>query len=219
MSSPEEAEEIIPNPDQIIEAQEELRQHRLAALRNRLQSPMLKDNGVEPESVERKNPSPAEPLPHTVDTEGKAMAAAGASVPIGSSRPKPSAGGKEEGSVIVARELAGNLSTSPEMRAEMRIDELKFSVINNPATSAALSHFSYRYAYDGVRYWGHIVEWWLRGSQGVGGLARRHALQAIANSSGTQAIEKAEKPNPIARNLWNRDWKEKATKQGKTVEE
>jgi len=124
----------------------------------------------------------------------------------------------EQGSVIVAKELAGQLGTAPDIKAQMRIDERKMAVISDQ-TLAALSHFSYRYVYDGVRYFGHITEWWLTGSQGIGGLGRRHILQAMANSSGIQSVDKAEKPNVVARNIFNRNWKKDAEAQGKVVEQ
>ena len=133
-------------------------------------------------------------------------------------RPQQPKSVQKQGSVIVAEELAGQMGTSPELRAQMRIDERKFAVLQD-GTLAALSHFSYRHAYDGIRYWGHITEWWLTGSQGIGGLARRHVLQLMANSSGVQAMDKAEKPNAVARNIWKRDWKKDAQSEGKVIDE
>lgn len=118
----------------------------------------------------------------------------------------------------MAKALAEQLGTAPEMKAQMRIDERKMAVLT-PGTLSALSHFSYRHVYDGIRYWGHITEWELVGSQGVGGLGRRHILQALANTSGVQSIEKAKKPNALARNIWDRDWKQSAEKEGKVADE
>ena len=120
--------------------------------------------------------------------------------------------------MIVAKELAGQLGTAPELKAMKRIDERKMAVLDD-GTLAALSHFSYRYVYDRVRYWGHITEWWLTGSQGIGGLGRRHILQAMANITGVQSVEKAKQPNIIARSLWDRNWKKEAETEGKVVEE
>ncbi len=120
--------------------------------------------------------------------------------------------------MIVAKALAEQIGTAPELKAQMRIDERKFAVLDD-GTLAALSHFSYRYVYDKVRYWGHITEWWLTGSQGIGGLGRRHVLQALANTSGVQTLDKAKKPNIIARSLWDKNWKQRAEEQGKIVED
>jgi len=53
----------------------------------------------------------------------------------------------------------------------------------------------------------------------VGGLARRHMLQALANTSGVQVEERTKKPNVIARNIWNKDWREKALARGENPEE
>jgi hypothetical protein len=210
-------QKVPPNPDEITKSHDNRIEQRAREIQYPIQASEKETDAIVP--VESKMPIPAETTPLAADQEGRVQAAEGSSIPIANVRPKPSPSVKEEGSVIVARELAGQLGTAPELRAQMRIDELKLSVLNNAATSVALSHFSYRYVYDGVRYWGHTVEWWLRGSQGVGGLARRHVLQAIANSSGIQSIEKAEKPNAVARNLWDRGWKEKAQKEGKVIQE
>lgn len=171
-----------------------------------------------PEPAETREPKPAEPTKAQIVEQAQLQKNIGSTIPISNIRPQAPAQIKEEGSVIVAKGLAEQLGTAPEMKAEMRIDERKMAVLDD-ATLAALSHFSYRFVYDGVRYWGHITEWWLTGSQGIGGLARRHILQALANTSGVQSIEKAEKPNVLARNIWDRNWREKAESQGKQAEQ
>ena len=179
---------------------------------------LLYESKIAPQAAEPTEPVPVENTIGEKDSHAAAQRSQGSIVPISSIRPTAPKAVKEDGNVVVARELAGNLGTSPEIRQTMRIDERKFAVLDD-VTLAALSHFSYRYVNDGVRYWGHIVEWWLTGSQGIGGLARRHVLQAIANSSGAQQMDKAKKPNALARNLWDRDWKDKAEAQGKVVED
>jgi hypothetical protein len=134
------------------------------------------------------------------------------------SRPTTNQGQKEQGSTIIAKHLGPQLGTDPDILAQGRWDERKLAILDEN-TLAALSHFSHRYIYDGVRYYGHITEWWLVGSQGVGGLGRQHILKALMFSSGGQNVEKANKPNVISRNLFNRGWKEKAAAEGKEVEE
>lgn len=171
-----------------------------------------------PVAAEPEQPRAAETRKDVAKENAGEQKAQGAQVPVSSFRPQPPTANKEEGSVIVAKALAEQLGTSPEVKAEMRIDERKMAVLTDK-TLAALSHFSYRFVYDEVRYWGHITEWWLTGSQGINGLGRRHVLQALANTSGVQVTEKAEKPNAVARNIWDRNWKKKAEAEGKTVEE
>ena len=210
--------EEIPDPEQI--AQNDM------AARAYIQTytKQLKDTQVkvpEPEAptpAEPKTPQPTETLPPTAEENAAVIKEKGAVFPMPSLRPQPPSKIKEEGSVIVAKALAEQLGTAPELKAQMRIDERKMAVLDD-GTLAALSHFSYRYVYDRVRYWGHITEWWLTGSQGIGGLARRHVLTALANTSGIQTIEKAKKPNIIARSVWDRNWKQKAEAEGKIVEE
>lgn len=173
---------------------------------------------IEPAPAETSQPSPAETSPQILDEEAAEKKKMGAVFPMPGIRPQAGKPSKEQGSVVVAKALAEQMGTSPEIKQQMRIDERKFAVLQD-GTLAALSHFSYRNVYDGVRYWGHICEWWLTGSQGIGGLARRHVLQALANTSGVQAVEKAKKPNVVARSLWDRDWRRKAEKKGLEVEE
>ncbi len=205
------------NPSEIAKAEEEYR---------KLLEKVAKGEKQQSEEEFVPEPTPAEPEhPRAMETtKENAMSNAqvqreeGAVFPQPNIRPQPPQASKEEGSVIVAKALAEQLGTSPELKAEQRIDERKMAVLSDK-TLAALSHFSYRFVYDKVRYWGHITEWWLTGSQGIGGLGRRHILQALANTSGVQAIEKAEKPNVIARNVWDRSWKRKATEEGKQVED
>jgi hypothetical protein len=208
----------IPNPEEIEKNQAAARkfiaqknkEHKEAAQEARLQ--------VEPSPAEAANPMPAETTPKAGDEKAAEQKREGASFPMSNLRPQPPGASKEEGSVIVAKALAEQLGTSPEIKGDMRIDERKMAVLTDN-TLASLSHFSYRFIYDGVRYWGHITEWWLTGSQGIGGMGRRHILQALANTSGIQVMDKAEKPNAVARNIWDRNWKKKAESEGKVVED
>lgn len=207
-------DENIPNPDQIEETWKELNEdiERITKVQKGIvdiKAPVAAETG---------QIHPPEPTPGEADAEGKIQKKDGAKFPMPSSRPQAPSKIREEGNVIVAKELAGQLGTAPELKAQMRIDERKMAVLKDRELPA-IAHFSYRFVYDGVRYWGHICEWQLTGSQGVGGLGRRHILTALANTSGIQAVEKAKKPNAIARNIWKRDWKAEEERKGKIVDE
>ena len=206
----------MPNPDEIDQATLDNRKE----IDKRNRELKREEDRISPEPVmaEHEAPRAAETKKKAAKESSEVQRDQGAQIPQSSTRPQPPTGAKEEGSVIVAKALAEQLGTSPELKSEMRIDERKMGVLSD-TTLAALSHFSYRFVYDGVRYWGHITEWWLTGSQGIGGLGRRHVLQALANTSGVQVLDKAEKPNAVARNLWDRSWKQKAEKEGKVVED
>lgn len=212
-------EENIPNPTQILETWKKIEAAKNAQDTNQNSQIEAEETQDKPEadSSSTNKPHPVVSTPKEQDQKSNIQKMEGAYVPQ-SFRPHPQKPVKEDGSVIVAKGLAEQLGTAPEIKAQMRIDERKLAVLT-PATLSALSHFAFRHVYDGIRYWGHTVEWELVGSQGVGGLGRRHILTAIANSSGTQAIEKAQKPNALARNIWDRDWKKKAEKEGKLVDE
>lgn len=134
------------------------------------------------------------------------------------SRPAPSKAANETGGVIVAKTLAPQLLSDSRHLGQGIIDERKTAVLNE-FTATALGYFSYRATVDKQRFWGHLVGWELVASQGIDGRGRRDALTALANASGVSTSELAKAPNLLARNIWNKDWKEKAEKEGKTVVE
>lgn len=208
----------IPSPLEIVQNDQKAREYIIQQTKQLKGTQVKVPEPEKPTPAESETPKPAQTLPPEAEEQAAVTKEKGSIFPMRSVRPQPLSKVKEEGSVIVAKELAGQLGTSPEMKAQMRIDERKMAVLDD-GTLAALSHFSYRYVYDQVRYWGHITEWWLTGSQGIGGLGRRHILQAMANISGVQSVEKAKQPNIIARSLWDRNWKQKAESEGKVVEE
>lgn len=212
-----DSDQNIPSPDQIEETNRELNAEieKLTKLQKGIPLPPEPEDPTQAESGVI---HPTETTPKEADQHSQTERKKGSSFPMPSNRPQPPQKVKEEGNVIVAKALAEQLGTSPELKQQMRIDERKMAVLQD-GTLASLSHFSYRFVYDGVRYWGHITEWWLTGSQGIGGLGRRHILQALANTSGIQSVDKANKPNAIARNIWDRNWKQKAEQEGKVVDE
>lgn len=122
----------------------------------------------------------------------------------------------ESGSSVVAKALAPQLGSSPRILGTHRIDERKMAVLND-MTQTALGYFAYRGKIDKVRFFRWISGWELVSSQAVGGLARRHILQAISASSGVTVAEVAGRPNIIARNISNRNWKANAVREGKVV--
>lgn len=119
---------------------------------------------------------------------------------------------------IIAEDLAGQLGSSPKYLGAQEIDERKLAVLND-YTQAALGYFQYRGAKGKVRFFNFLVDWELVSSQGINGLARSHILKAIAAGAGIAGTEVAHKPNLIARNVWNREWKEKSVREGKTIVE
>ena len=220
----------IPNPDQIIEKEEEdrLLSYKLAPVKIISPGPPIVDlPDIEAESRQRTPlpPETREPAGHEKN-KGEIIEASkvqkeklpAIATKFPGSRPvRPDKLQKDAG-YIVAEKLAPQLGADPEILAQGRWDERKNSVLTAREVMA-LAHFSYRFVYDKVRYHGHLVDWILVGNQGVGGLGRRHFLQAIASASGSHQVATANKPNVLSRNLWDRDWKDKATAQGKVVEE
>jgi len=128
----------------------------------------------------------------------------------------PTSGREESGSAVVAKALAPQLGSSPAILEAHHIDERKMAVLND-LTQTALGYFNYRGKVDHVRFFRWISNWELVSSQAVGGLARRHILQAISAASGVTVAEVAGRPNMIARNITNRNWKTNAIRSGKVV--
>ena len=125
---------------------------------------------------------------------------------------------EQSGSAVVSASLAPQLGSSPKILSRQSIDERKMAVLNE-LTQTSLGYFNYRGHVDKVRFFRWISEWELISSQAVNGLARRHILQAISAASGVTVTEVAGQPNMLARNLWARNWKEKAVRDGKVVVE
>jgi hypothetical protein len=140
-------------------------------------------------------------------------------VPFGTTqRPQPPNKFREQGSLVVAKILAPQLGTDPRMRAQLLNDELKMGVFDYPILFAGL-HFLNRAEVDGVEYYGYFFRGLFRGTQGIGGRARKDVLQLASNISGSSAQTIAKKPNIIARNTWNKNWRKKAENKGEIVDE
>ena len=127
---------------------------------------------------------------------------------------------EESGIVVVGKVLAPQLGSDQKHLVEQEIDQRKFAVLNE-LCQAAMGHFAYRAQVGGVRYFDRMIEWELNSSPSVGGLGRRQAIQMVnaAAGGGKSSLDVAEKPSWISRNVSKRDWKEKATKEGKVVVE
>lgn len=178
---------------------------------------------------EKKAEAKAEKVAEGVDVKVDSMTPQGSSVSTSStsiesipiipySRPSPQKSSSETGSVIVAKELAGQLGSDPRHLGQQLIDERKLAVLNE-YTATALGYFAYRGDVDKQRFWNHIVGWELVSSQAIDGRGRRDILTALANTSGIQTHEVARKPDILSRNITKRDWKQKAEASGKTVVE
>jgi len=140
---------------------------------------------------------------------------------------------KEDPIVTVAKALAPQMGSDPKHLSRQEIDQRKFAVLE-PYTQAALGYFDWRGGGQpfrtsegkegtrrGIRFWHNIVDWELNTTPSIGGLARRQVIQTVAAAAGVGkgVFEVAEKPGWLARRTTQRDWKEKATKQGKVIAE
>jgi len=119
---------------------------------------------------------------------------------------------------VVAQTLIPQLGSDNLHLTKQIIDMRKYAVLSEP-TQAALGYFDYRADVDKIRFWKHVVDWELNSTPSIGGLNRRQNIQAIGAATGARPVEVAEKPNVLARNITNRQWKEKAAREGKMVVE
>jgi len=135
-------------------------------------------------------------------------------------RPRRKEAVPEDPIVTVAKALAPQMGSDPKHLSKQEIDQRKFAVLNEPC-QAAMGHFNYRAKVDEIRYYDYILAWELNTTPSIGGLGRRQVIQTVAAAAGVGKgiMEVAEKPNVLARNITRRDWKEKATKEGKVVVE
>lgn len=124
----------------------------------------------------------------------------------------PSAG------TVVAQQLVPQMGSDNVHLIRQIIDQRKFAVLSE-STQAALGYFQYRATVDKIRFWDHVCEWELNTTPSIGGLGRRQVIQTIQAASGGRPVDVAEKPNILARNISNRNWKEKAAKKGEMVVE
>jgi len=137
-----------------------------------------------------------------------------------SERPRRKEETPEDPVVTVAKALAPQMGSDPKHLSKQEIDQRKFAVLNEPC-QAAMGHFSYRAKVDQIRYFQEMLEWELSTTPSIGGLGRRQVIQTVAAAAGVGkgVLDVAEKPNILARNITQRDWKEKAAKEGKVTVE
>lgn len=126
----------------------------------------------------------------------------------------------EDGVSIVAKGLAPQLGSDNKFLIEQESDH-RVTAVLEPMGQAALGYFDYRGKIDKVRFWDHIVKWELASTPSINGLGRRQIIQETAAAAGVGkgAIDIAEKPGWVGRNISERDWKEKAMKRGEAVPE
>jgi len=114
--------------------------------------------------------------------------------------------------------LVMQMGSDDKTLGQGRIDMRKFSHINE-LQQVALGHFKYRGEVDGIRYFNRFVTWILNSAASINGLRARQIIQIVAAHSGTPKPEFVSKPNILARNLWNKKWREEAEREGKVVVE
>ena len=146
----------------------------------------------------------------------------------------------EDPVVTVAKALAPQMGSDPKHLSQQEIDQRKFAVLNE-YTQAALGYFAWRGQKlnrtkiveeqngDEVKrkvvkhdsFWTRMVDWELSTTPSINGLGRRQVIQTVAAAAGVGkgVLDVAEKPNIIARHTTQRDWKEKATREGKVITE
>lgn len=121
---------------------------------------------------------------------------------------------EESGLSILAKALGPQMASELIFLLKGRVDARKLAVLSEPV-QASLGHFNYRAHVDKIRYYEWIMDWELASSVSIGGLGRKQIIQTIEASAGVHVPEIASQPNIFSRNIWKRDWKARAMREGK----
>jgi len=120
--------------------------------------------------------------------------------------------------LIAEERLVPQLGTSPQYISENNeYDHRILSYLN--ATEVAWTTLAELIPdYAGGRLFRRLAYIYKMNKRSQGGWTSQNILKALGNLRGIPAPKEiARKPNILARNLWNRDWKEKAIEEGKEV--
>lgn len=112
--------------------------------------------------------------------------------------------------------LIMQMASSQFVLGQGRIDERKLTHISELG-QVALSHFAYRGKVDKIRFWGFMYEELLALAVSIGGMRANQIIKLVSAYTGSPQPEFAQKPNWLTRNTTQRDWKEKAESEGKTI--
>ena len=97
-----------------------------------------------------------------------------------------------------------------------RSDPRRLSMISE-AEVLALSYFSQIPHNEGGEYCESFIEDYLTLKMSVGGWRSNQLIRLVQGSKGVAAGELVKKPGVVGRLITNRDWKEKAEREGATV--
>lgn len=112
--------------------------------------------------------------------------------------------------------LIMQMASSGVILGKGKIDERKLTHISDLG-QVALSHFAYRGYVDKIRFWAFIYEELLALAVSIGGERANQIIKLTSAYSGSPQPEFAQKPNWLLRNTTQRNWKEKAEQEGKTI--
>jgi len=120
--------------------------------------------------------------------------------------------------MIAEETLVPQLATFPDTISETgRYDDRILSKINK-MEALWMSIIELIPAHGGGRMWRKFGFMYRMMKRSEGGWTSQNIIKALGSLRGTPTQrEIARKPNVLARNLWNRDWKEKAVEEGKDV--
>lgn len=121
-----------------------------------------------------------------------------------------------DGTAKLAESLGPQLGSDFKTIAKGERDINIFAYIG-PGEHIALVHFGYRGDVDKNRYFKYFTDTYKALSQSVEGKGSKRTIDALMAASGSRMPEVVKQPNVLARNIWNRDWEEKAQRDGKVV--
>lgn len=122
----------------------------------------------------------------------------------------------EHPGMIAEEILSPQLGTFPDIMAEtFRYDDRILSKINS-LEALWMSIVQLIPEYGGGLMWKRFAHEYRMLKRSEGGWGTQNIIKALGNLRGVSGpMEIARKPNIFARNLWSRDWRERATEEGK----
>ena len=120
--------------------------------------------------------------------------------------------------LIAEEKLVPQLGTDPEHISQTnRFDGLILSNLNPVEVAWTTLASMIPRAYGG-QFYEKVVNTYLRGKRSQHGWTSKNIISVTGNLRGIPGpVEIARKPNVLARNIWDRDWKERALEEGKEV--
>ena len=111
-----------------------------------------------------------------------------------------------QGGATIAEHLGPQLGTDAEFLQKGKFDMRRLTILDLKM-QAVLAYFEQRG--KKVKYWKHIVDWYMNTCPSLGGVGRRQVIDMQRASTGAPPPPVNAPPGWVERNLTDRAWREK----------